>query len=284
MEAVRAATPVVCPLCGADEPIAIGVNDGYPICRCARCTMVYVNPQPSPDAIRATYDRPDVLTTGPKKAWFAHDPEGRARLWQARLASVEALAAKGRLLDVGCGMGDFLQVAVAAGWEAEGTEVSEPCATFVRQKVGCQVHTYRHQVAELGLPGDSFDVITAWHVVEHLPQPVPELCEMARVVRSGGLVVVEVPNVDYYRHPSYTEPLHAQLHLQHFSAATLRRALETAGLGVLHIEVADPNGLLLRNPVLRAWRSTRLRLMNLICRITPMWLGEALRAYAVKPA
>ena len=273
---------VDCPLCGADDPSQISLNDGYPICRCSRCSMVYVNPQPAQDSIMLSYDRPDILDTGPKAAWTGQSPAGRERLWASRLASVEKVIPTGRLLDVGCGMGDFLRVALASGWNAAGTEVSKDVAQRVRGDLGCTVYTYRQELAQIGLEGGTFDVITAWHVIEHLPRPVCELREMARLLRPNGLLVVEVPNVDFYAMPSYLEPLHVQLHLQHFSARTLQLALESAGLQVLLVEAADPRGLLAENPLVRLWSILRLKALGLLSRKANIWRSEALRAYAVK--
>ncbi len=244
--------------------------------------MVYVNPQPAPDSIMLNYDRPNVLGTGPKAAWIDQSPAGRERLWTSRLASVEKVIPTGRLLDVGCGMGDFLRVASASGWEAAGTEVSKEGAQHVRESLDCTIYTYRHELAETGLEAGTFDVVTAWHVIEHLPRPVCELREMARLLRPNGLLVVEVPNLDYYALPSYLEPLHVQLHLQHFSGRTLQLALESAGLQVLRVEAADPRGLLVDKPLVRLWSILRLKALDLLSRRAKIWRSEALRAYALK--
>jgi 2-polyprenyl-3-methyl-5-hydroxy-6-metoxy-1,4-benzoquinol methylase len=100
---------------------------------------------------------------------------------------------KGRVLDVGCGTGAFLEIMGARGWETHGVELSERSAVLAKKKAGV------HQVTQ-GLfedfpeGGDPFDLVTMWMVLEHLPDPRMALIKASNLLRPGGLLVFSVPN------------------------------------------------------------------------------------------
>src|SRR5205807_2082657 len=109
-----------------------------------------------------------------------------------RLGIVErAQRGTGTLLDVGCGSGEVLRVAERRGWTATGVEPVAESAKIAQQR-GLDVR--EALLDDAGLPEHSFDVVTAFHVLEHMPDGVGFLRMLARYARPGGLVVVEVPN------------------------------------------------------------------------------------------
>jgi SAM-dependent methyltransferase len=99
----------------------------------------------------------------------------------------------GRILDLGCGRGELLELFERQGWKAMGTQISQTAAEAARALRGVDVRL--GELPQMGLEGASFDVITAFHVVEHLQDPALYLREARRLIRPGGLLLVEVPNL-----------------------------------------------------------------------------------------
>lgn len=231
-----------CPLCGASHqpPAAAGAAapEARPVA-CPHCGLVFVDPVPAAATNAATYGA-DYY-----EPWQRDEERPRRRLWRRRLRRVEARAgARGALFDIGCGDGLFLRVARDSGWRVEGIEFSPEGAARAAARLGRPVAVGDLEATAM-LPGP-FDVVTLWHVLEHLPQPRPMLAAAHRRLRPGGLLVVAVPNLDNrpmraaYRVargrplPLY-EPGAREPHLSHFNHQTLRRILAEAGFAGIAI-------------------------------------------------
>lgn len=97
----------------------------------------------------------------------------------------------GSLLDVGCGNGRYLRTMRSLGWQVEGVELNRQSAEFCRST---QLSVHNGDLASAQFPSASFDVITARHVIEHIPTPHDFMAELARLLKPGGHLVVETPN------------------------------------------------------------------------------------------
>ena len=221
-----------CDLCGgtAARPFAPW------LVRCEGCGLVATHPQPSSEELQGRYGE------GYYEGWTGGG--ARARLWRARLALVRPrLPAGAKLLDVGCGSGEFLAAARSAGYDASGTEFSASARALIK---GAPVYE-RPSAA----PG-AYDAVTMWHVLEHTPSPRAMLAEVREKIRPDGLLILAVPNVKstwfdlVYRlikrkpNPLYT-PQTKEPHLFHFSVKTLSRYLDEGGFEVLErgLDVPD---------------------------------------------
>jgi SAM-dependent methyltransferase len=116
------------------------------------------------------------------------------KLFDHRLARLEAMRGgrKGRVLDVGCGTGKFLEAALARGWEVTGLEFREETAAALKQKIPADIRAGSFPEASPFEP-QSFDVVHLNHVLEHLCDPVGAITEIFRLLRPGGLFYCEVP-------------------------------------------------------------------------------------------
>ena len=205
--------------------------DGAVIVRCASCGLVRQETRPA--APGEFYDSAYYATDNPKGGYSNYflDAGVNRRTFQRRLRAIERRYGKrGRLLDVGAALGDFVLEAQAAGWRAEGVEISGYAAARARGR-GAVVHT--GLLEELRLPAARFDVVTLYDTIEHLTDPVATLREIERLLVPGGLLHLVTPNVGglqarvlgakwYHYKPGE--------HLFYFSPATLRVAIERAGL------------------------------------------------------
>lgn len=227
-----------CPGCGGRS---FQVRYAPDVCRCDTCQLLFRNPQPTQAEIAASYDQGDTYAE-----WHKQD-EHYASLWQRRIQLVQSHVPGGRLLDVGVGDGGFLAAATAAGFTCEGTELSQTGASFAKEK-GLVVRM--GQFTDLQWPEATFDAITIWHVLEHLPNPGEAVRHAYKLLKPGGVFFVAVPNETHIilKHrvfgngrPSPFGPLlpGTEIHLNHFQPRTLAGLLERGGFEVERLAVDD---------------------------------------------
>jgi 2-polyprenyl-3-methyl-5-hydroxy-6-metoxy-1,4-benzoquinol methylase len=224
-----------CNLCGHVDFLLLIRKDGFDLVRCKQCELVFVaNPPEEKELARlysfdagyhAKLERDSIST-----AFHRREADLNLRVLQQH-------ADPGRLLDIGCSTGLFLAAAGKAGWHAQGLEYSADSSQVARDVHGLDVKTGALQ-AGMYSPG-SFDVITMWDVIEHLPDPSNTLKLIPQILKPGGLLVLKTPNVDgLYPRASLRVARrldfwgHAEPpgHLFQFSASTLQKMASQAGL------------------------------------------------------
>jgi SAM-dependent methyltransferase len=153
------------------------------------------------------------------------------RLWAGgRAAALIPFVGSGRLLDVGCGVGQDLGVFKDAGWQLTGVELSGHAAAVARRRLGCEVLVGRFEDARLG--EQQFDVVRFAHSLEHLASPRAALEKAYRLLRPGGLLWIEVPNaasVDRRIFGIYWCGWRLPRHLYHFTPSTLTHLVRECG-------------------------------------------------------
>lgn len=231
----------VCPLCGADDASPAGdvTRDGATstFARCGSCSLLFVSPRPSADAIHAYYR---AQGSGESYASLEERVRQESQLYDARfqrrLRDIgKFIAPPGRLLDVGCQMGLFMAAAQRKGWTVQGVELTLDAATEARRRTGAAI--WRGEVAHAQYAAGSFDVVTCWHLIEHVLSPLALLREARRILRPGGLLALETPNigsVNFRRQGLAWEYVIPPEHINYFDAATLGRALAKTGFDVCH--------------------------------------------------
>jgi len=220
-----------CALCAEGRTRTLFEVDGSVIVRCDDCGLVRQATRPLTTA--ALYDSDYYATDDPKGGYANYflDSDVNRRTFRDRIRAIEQrYGRKGRLLDVGCALGDFLLEAKAAGWDVEGVEISAFAAQRARER-GLRVSTGR--LEDLDLPEASFDVITLYDAIEHMTDPVRTLAAVRRLLTPGGIVQLVTPNVGGLqarvlgRHWYHYKPGE---HLFYFAPNTLRATIERAGL------------------------------------------------------
>lgn len=212
--------------------------------QCATCQLIFLSPQPRPETLKELYTRPGLLQNGPASAWFHHNQYYLKKLYQERLDDILQYVSTGLLLDVGCGMGDFCAVAREAGFSVSGTELSDEYAHHTKTTVG-MTDIFIGRLQDVEFSDRKFDVISLWHVFEHLPDPHEVLRTMKRMLRQGGVIAIEVPNVEcWQKRPMYVSDIknypESQLeHLFYFSEASLKLACKQAGFPLLQLRYVD---------------------------------------------
>jgi SAM-dependent methyltransferase len=232
---------VPCPLCGADSSERlfvtrdrlVGLPGEFTLARCRACGFVYLNPRPTPEALAGYY--PDDYYPIDEEQ---ESPEALA-VARGLLARVQQAVPERnlRILDIGCGTGLFLKLAREVGHDVSGIELSESAAEYGRQVYSLPIQCATLESADLA--EDSFDVVTMWHVLEHLPDPIAALAKVRRVLRPDGVVLFAVPNIASAEARVFGRrwfSLDIPRHLLHFSPDSARRAVESAGMSLLRID------------------------------------------------
>lgn len=219
-----------CNLCGGTAWETLEEAAAARVVRCA-CGLVFVTPQPDRSTIERAYG-PEYYSPWQEQAAL------RASIWRRRLEDVEAIRPPpGHLLDVGCGTGVFLRCARERGWRVTGTELSAYACQEARRE---GIPVLQGELWEVGVPTASCDVVTAWHVVEHVGDPKRLMQECHRVLKPGGWLLLATPNMDDHlfriaywlargHRPPLYEPKERELHLFYFSPRTLRTLLQSTG-------------------------------------------------------
>ncbi len=245
-------------LAGRDR--AHGLPGEFNVVVCGECGLARTNPRPTLASLAAAYPeeypqhQAADLDVGPPQGMLRwalvnvrHYPLGPKANAAVRLllrpAAAAALAGRralgyvdyqgqGRLLDFGCGVGRYVARMAAAGWRAEGVDSSAQAVGIGRQ-AGLALH--EGTIPGLDLAPGSFDVVTLWQALEHVPSPKATLEAVARLLVPGGRVLVVGPRLDSLE-ARWFGPcwfgLELPRHLTHFTAATLRRHVEAAGFEV----------------------------------------------------
>lgn len=206
-----------CPVCGGSGSHAYTGRDllmhlpgEFSYAECGDCGAVYQAPMPDAQRIASFYpDDYQPYRPGREKRrsaleravlrsryGYAHLDSGFPR-WLAGILGAFVhrhavpFTGSGRLLDVGCGGGKYLRSMRALGWEPEGVEFNRSAVETCRA-AGLKV--FQGELSEAGFPDGHFDVVTARHVIEHIPAPVDFVTEIHRILKPGGLMVLMTPN------------------------------------------------------------------------------------------
>lgn len=225
-----------CNACGAHEPRERFERDGFHIVECRSCGLVYVGEDPAAIDFDALYD--ERYYTGGQDGVFA-DYLGQAPARRAaarrRLFGLRRLKRHGRLLDVGCAAGFFL-VEAKAHFQVRGVELSAFSSRFAREQFGLDVVT--GTLHDAAFERASFDLVTLWDVIEHVPDPAAVLAEVGRVLAPDGRVVLTTGDIG----SAYAQGcgvrwhlLTPPWHLYFFSRATLATLAARAGLRVVRV-------------------------------------------------
>jgi len=192
--------------------------------------MLITSPQPSLDNLGRYYESEDYIShTDGKRSLFEkayHFVKGIAL--KNKLALINSYQFdKGRILDIGAGTGDFLSVAKNDGWEIIGIEPSDK-AKEIASKKGV---TFVANTSEL--ENHSFDVITMWHVLEHVPDLDYQIKELKRLLKPNGTLIVAVPNFksfDAKYYGTFWAAYDVPIHFWHFSKTSLKMLFEKEGM------------------------------------------------------
>jgi 2-polyprenyl-3-methyl-5-hydroxy-6-metoxy-1,4-benzoquinol methylase len=200
----------------------------FAVVQCLECGLCFTNPRPTPSCLEHFYPGD----------YRPHQTSQQSQPRRGRLAGKRLLPwhGQGRLLDFGCGGGDFLCRMRRQGWQVVGLDTSLATVRRLQQELGLNV--LHGTLPHPDLQPASFDVITMWQSLEHVPQPRAVLAAARRLLTPSGKLYVAVPNIDSLAFRIFGSrwfALDLPRHLVHFTSVTLRAMLEQAGFIVTAI-------------------------------------------------
>ena len=195
--------------------------------RCRTCGLVYVNPRTPAALIAKSYaeaDNDDYLI----------GKEGRLSTGRRGIKMIESYApTKGRILDVGCAAGFFLKAAEERGWETRGIELSHKLVAYGTSQLGLDLTP--GTLEDTSFPDAFFDAVTFWDVLEHLPNPRSTLQAVRRILKPGGIILINYPDFNSLWAKLFRRKWWFLLssHLYYFTPATLTALLNSEGFAVV---------------------------------------------------
>ena len=197
--------------------------------------LVYIHPQPSEQNLPSYYESEDYIShTDGKRSLFEkvyHFIKSIAL--KNKLNLINSLqTSKGTLLDIGAGTGEFLSVAKENGWQTVGVEPSEKAKSIALKKgVAFMENTS-------DLDDASIDVITMWHVLEHVPDVEKQIVELKRLLKPEGIILIAVPNFNSFDakyYGAFWAAYDVPRHLWHFSKTAIQSLFKKEGLQLVKV-------------------------------------------------
>jgi len=231
-----AVTNVPCNLCGADDAEVLfeaGVAQHNQIVACRKCGLMYSNPRIRPADQDLVKDYDPNLTGDPE----AYDPGrfDKERVQVRDYADTREYLKKlyphrGKLIELGCGVGFLLKAFADDGWDVTGIEPDRGFCEYIEKKQGLKALPTILETS--GIPDNSVDVVVFLHVIEHVPDPLATLETIFRVLKPGGHLVLETPRYDSLMFKllgKRERSLSCDGHIYFFTTDTLRKLTEKAG-------------------------------------------------------
>lgn len=233
-------TTAPCPVCKSSQTApAFKAQDytvsgeQFTICHCSSCSFKFTHPVPPEDKIGAYYQSQDYISHSDTNKGFIN----RAYQWvrnltlrsKRKLVSRGTGKSKGRLLDIGCGTGYFLNTMKEAGWEVSGIEPSPEARALVQKNFGISP---AEPAAIYSLPDASLDAITMWHVLEHVYDLDGYMARIKAMLAPGGVLFIAVPNhqsLDAEKYGPGWAAWDVPRHLYHFNPAAMEALLKRTG-------------------------------------------------------
>lgn len=235
---------VACNLCGSEDysvliepgvkefdPMQVitaskGIRGTQRIVRCSNCGLVYVNPRIDTETVAYSY-------SNAKDEVYVKGAAGRKRTFRRYVKKIgKWRRPPGRLLDIGCAAGFFVHEARKCGWDATGIEPSKWLVKWGIKNLGEKL--YEGTLRQGRFKEGEFDLLTMWDVLEHLPDPAGELHECNRILKQGGMLVINYPDFGSIlaRLTGSRWWFLLSNHLYYFTPDTMRRYLQKSGFEV----------------------------------------------------
>lgn len=227
-----------CILCGRTEktklfdakPVGFPSSKAFHLMQCSGCGLVVLDPVPAPEELSGFY--PTVYYDESEDSVRSKTP---SMFKQEKFAVVDKFRKSGFLLDLGCGTGGFVERMKKHGWKVHAADFSKNACRLASEKIGPE-NVFCTDFLKIGVADSTYDVVTLWHVIEHLPNPAEVLEKIHQLLKDDGIVVICCPNFNSWLRRIFKDkwyPLSVPHHLFHWTPKTLGILLKKTGFEVL---------------------------------------------------
>lgn len=226
-------TDFACYLCGGNSKVPVIRIGPHAVSCCTSCGLGFLDP-PVPQGEKGViYD--EDFYTGQN---MVKDTADGVQECVSKVRLVQRFVRSGRLLDIGCGLGYFLEAARRRGFSVFGMEGAGFAMEYVHREFGIPV--VPAPVETTTLEEGTFDAVTLWHVIEHLPDPLAALRKIRSLLRDGGILIMETRNYRGYDARAQGERWGGWAfphHLWHFDPGSYSLLVEKAGFRVVRLKI-----------------------------------------------
>jgi 2-polyprenyl-3-methyl-5-hydroxy-6-metoxy-1,4-benzoquinol methylase len=225
-----------CPVCGKAIDKSLFrckdfriTDEMFDIHICTNCLFAMTFPQPLPSEIGKYYQTVDYVSHSETTKGIVNKLYHfvRTKNTKDKLKLINRFStSQTDLLDVGCGVGYFLSVCKKDGWHVEGVEINEGARSTAETRIGQPIYSSTNA---LEASGKKFNVITLWHVFEHLHDINASFVQLKRLLKPGGLLILATPNhtsADAAYYGEYWAAYDVPRHLSHFSPLSMKLLVE----------------------------------------------------------
>jgi 2-polyprenyl-3-methyl-5-hydroxy-6-metoxy-1,4-benzoquinol methylase len=204
----------------------------FRLTQCSSCTLVVTSPRPSAENLGAYYVSENYIShTETKKGLINRIYLLARKIALARKKNLinKIFLKKGSLLDYGCGTGAFLKTMSDAGWKTIGVEPDDGARRIASERNNLEI--FRPDAVQ-GFTAETIDIITLWHVLEHIPEPVKACEEFFRLLKPKGKLLLALPNhlsQDAQKYRGAWAAYDVPRHLFHFSALNIKQIASKVG-------------------------------------------------------
>jgi len=211
-----------CPVCESTQftPFLACVDhtvsrETFQIVQCASCGFKFTNPRPDESDLGRYYKSEEYVSHSNTKKGFINATYQSVRKYTLlkKLQLISKYFRTGNILDIGCGTGEFLNTCKNAKWTTLGIEPDDDARKMAVENYGLDVRTESDMK---DLPDGSFNIITMWHVLEHVPKLNERVEELKRLIKPNGVIIIAVPNCN---------SLDAKIYKEHWAAYDVPRHL-----------------------------------------------------------
>jgi len=233
-----------CPICNSNKfvPFLSCIDntvsrETFNIVKCEQCSFKFTNPRPEEDIIGRYYKSENYVSHSNTNKGFINSTYQTVRKYTLlkKLQLISKFYKTGYILDIGCGTGEFLNTCKNAKWKTLGIEPDIDARTMAIQNHSLDV---REESEIEKLPDSSFDIITMWHVLEHVPKLNKRVEDLKRLIKPNGIIIIAVPNSDSLDAKIYKENWAAYdvpRHLYHFNPNDINLLFKNHGLKMFRI-------------------------------------------------
>lgn len=229
---------VKCDLCKSDSTTLLHTKDSFNIVKCNNCGLVYINPRLDSKILNQLYNKDnkdfDDQHFKTNINYYLNTKKDDEKTFEKRLKLIQKYKISGKLLDIGCSIGTFMDVARKKSWEVFGIDLSKASIDYCKKEL--KLNAKQGKLEDMKFPSGSFDVIIMSDLLEHVPSPVSTLEEASRILKKNGLLFITTPNIGSITAKLMgTRWIHLKPreHIYYFTPKTIEKALSKIGFQLI---------------------------------------------------